>query len=280
MKNYLKKKGIRLGVIVLAVALLVGFSVRQLNGRAGLFAGMAGSLRVPLQQAASSATEWLESIYGYIYKYDQLVEENESLRKQLAEAQEEARSAAEVSEENARLRELLGYLGKHKDFVTESARVVAWDASNWASAFTISKGEESGIEVGDCVITSAGDLVGQVTELGAGWATVRTLVDTNVSVGVLVGEVSGAAMLLGDFALMQEGHSKLTYLAEGTSLLEGDQVITSGKGGRFPQGVVVGVVVQLRTEAGGQTTYGVVQPACDLASLSQVFVIKEFTVVE
>jgi rod shape-determining protein MreC len=84
----------------------------------------------------------------------------------------------------------LGYLEKHKDFVTESARVVAWNASNWASAFTISKGQESGIEVGDCVVSSAGDLVGQISELGTGWSTVRTLIDTNMNVGVLVGEVS------------------------------------------------------------------------------------------
>lgn len=280
MKSNFKKRGIRLAAVVLAVVLIAVLSAQHLNGRAGFLANATGALRMPLQQAAASLTEWLEGIYGYIYKYDQLVEENESLRRQLAEAQEAARAAAEISEENDRLRELLGYLEKHRDFVTESARVVAWNASNWASAFTISKGEESGIEVGDCVISSTGALVGQIAELGTGWATVRTLVDTNMNVGVLVGEVSGAAMLVGDFALMQEGRAKLAYLSEGTSLLQDDRVITSGKGGRFPQGVLVGTVSELRTEGGGQTTYGVVEPACDLSGLSQVFIITDFRVVE
>jgi len=280
LKSYLRKKGIRLAAVVLAVVLIAVISAQRLNGRAGFLANATGALRMPLQQAATSLTEWLEGIYGYIYKYDQLVEENESLRRQLSEAQEAARAAAEIREENDRLRELLGYLEKHKDFVTESARVVAWNASNWASAFTISKGQESGIEVGDCVVSSAGDLVGQISELGTGWSTVRTLIDTNMNVGVLVGEVSGAAMLVGDFALMHEGCAKLAYLSEGTSLLQGDRVITSGKGGRFPQGVLVGTVSELRTEGGGQTTYGVVEPACDLSGLSQVFVITDFSVVE
>jgi rod shape-determining protein MreC len=280
LKSYLRKNGIRLAAAVLAVVLITVISVQRLNGRAGLLANATGALRMPLQQAATSLSEWLEGIYGYIYKYDQLVEENESLRRQLSEAQEAARAAAEVSEENDRLRELLGYLEKHRDFETESARVVAWNASNWASAFTISKGQESGIEVGDCVISSAGALVGQISELGTGWATVRTVTDTNMNVGVLVGEVSGAAMLVGDFALMQEGCAKLAYLSEGTSLLQGDRVITSGKGGRFPQGVLVGTVSELRTEGGGQTTYGVVEPACDLSGLSQVFIITDFSVVE
>ena len=95
-----------------------------------------------------------------------------------------------------------------------------------------------------------------------------------------MGEAGNAAMLVGDFTLMQSGQAKLTYLTEGTQLLEGDSVLTSGKGGVFPQGLLVGTIAEVHTEAGGQTPYGVVEPACDLDNLSQVFVIKDFNVVE
>ena len=280
MKNYLKQYGIRIGAAVLVVALVVGISARLLGGRGGALQNATAELRMPLQQAASSVAGWLEGIYGYIYKYDQLREENEALRRELAGAQDAVRSVASVLEENERLRELHGYLQKHTDFVTESSLIVSWDVSNWNSVFTISKGAESGIEIGDCVIDSTGALVGQVLTLGAGFATVRTVIDTNLDVGVLVGELSGAAMLTGDFGLMQEGCSKLTYLSEGTQLFMGDQVVTSGKGGRFPQGVTIGTITDLRAEVGGQTTFGVVTPACDLSRLSQVFVIKDFAVTE
>ena len=57
-------------------------------------------------------------------------------------------------------------------------------------------------------------------------------------------------------------------------------MLTSGKGGAFPAGLFIGTVTSVMTEAGGQTTYGVVEPACDLGSLSQVFVIKDFEIVE
>ena len=281
MKKYLKQYGIRLAVIVVAAALLIGLAARpKKDGSSGALAGVSNSLRIPIQGAVGSVVDWLQGIYGYIYQYDKLVAENESLRQQLAEAQEQVRQSAEAAEENIRLRTLLGYLEKNTTFITESAMITSWDASNWVSAFTISKGTDNGIEKGDCVITESGMLVGQVAELGANWATVRSLIDVNMDAGVLVGDSTIAAMLVGDYALMQEGKCKLSYFTEDTTLFTGDSVITSGKGGAFPSGIIVGTVTELRSEAGGQNYYAVVDPAVDLSLLSQVFIIKDFEVIE
>ena len=281
MKKYLKQYGIRLAVIVVAAALLIGLAARpKKDGSSGALAGVSNSLRIPIQGAVGSVVDWLQGIYGYIYQYDKLVAENESLRQQLAEAQEQVRQSAEAAEENIRLRTLLGYLEKNTTFITESAMITSWDASNWVSAFTISKGTDNGIEKGDCVITESGMLVGQVAELGTNWATVRSLIDVNMDAGVLVGDSTIAAMLVGDYALMQEGKCKLRYFTEDTTLFTGDSVITSGKGGAFPSGIIVGTVTELRSEAGGQNFYAVVDPAVDLSLLSQVFIIKDFEVIE
>lgn len=280
MKTFLKKKGIKLLALVLAVALVVLISVNLLDGRAGFLSNVSGALAVPVRQAATSLADWLEGIYGYLYRYDQLEAENEVLRAQLAAAQEEARQAADANEENVRLRELLNLREKHADFVFESARITAWNSSNWSSSFTISKGESSGIAVGDSVVNEYGALVGQVIELGSSWATVRTVLDVDTSIGALVGEGGNAAMLMGDFTLMQQGSMKLTYLTEGTQLFEQDAILTSGRGEMFPQGLLIGYVTAVETEVGGQTPYAVVEPACDLDALAQVFVIKDFDIAE
>ena len=281
MKKYLKEHGVRLAIIVVAAALLVGLASRpKKDGSSGALAGMTNSLRIPIQGAVGSVVDWMQGIYGYIYQYDKLVAENESLRQQLAEAQEQVRQSAESAEENVRLRTLLGYLEKNTTFITESAMITSWDASNWVSAFTISKGTDNGIQKGDCVITESGMLVGQVAELGDNWATVRSIIDVNMDAGVLVGDSTIAAMLVGDYALMQEGKCKLSYFTEDTTLFTGDSVVTSGKGGAFPAGIIVGTVTELRSEAGGQSFYAVVDPAVDLKLLSQVFIIKDFEVIE
>ena len=281
MKKYLKQYGVRLAVLVVAAALIVGLASRpRADGRSGVLAGVSNSLRIPVQGAVGSVVDWMKGIYGSIYQYDKLVAENESLRRQLAEAQDQVRESAEAVEENIRLRTLLGYMEKNTTFVTEAAMITSWDASNWTSSFTISKGSGNGIERGDCVITESGMLVGQIAQLGSNWATVRSVIDVNMDAGVLVGDGSLPAMLVGDYALMQENKCKLSYFTEDATLFTGDSVVTSGRGGAFPAGIVVGTVTELRSEAGGQTYYAVVQPSVDLNMLSQVFIIKDFEVIE
>lgn len=280
MKEYLKKKGLKLGIIVLAVVLVAAFSTYALHGSAGFFENLAGRIRMPVQKAASAMTDWLEGIYGYLYKYDLLVAENESLRAQLADAQQRARDGYDAVEENKRFRELFGYLEKHSDFDTEASKIVSWNASNWTSSFTISKGSDNGIEQGDAVITEYGVLVGRISELGERWATVSTVIDVDTRIGALVGDDGAAGVVVGNYALMQKGTLQLSYMTEGTQMFVGDVVTTSGMGGGFPQGIEIGTVASVQTEAGGQTEYGIVEPACDLSSLVQVFIIKDFKVEE
>ena len=279
-KTFLKQTGVRFLAVVVAAVLVVLLINGLLSGRAGFVSNLDGKLREPFQQAASTAAGWLEGLYGSVYKYDQLQAENDSLRNQLAEEKQKVRDAEEAVEENERLRELLNFSQRHTDFKLESAKVVGYTASNWSSTLTISKGSESELEVGDSVITEGGNLVGQIIEVGSGWATVRTVIDVDISVGGYVSNSGATGMVVGEYTLMQEGHVKLSYLAEGVSLFEGDTVLTSGKGGAFPSGLVIGSVAEVRSDAGGQETYGVIQPACDLANMVQVFIIKDYKIVE
>ena len=280
IRRYLKKHGVKLGVLVLVAVIIVAAVAGRSDGKAGFLSNAAGSIKAPVQRAAGAMVDWLEGIYGYLYEYDLLVEENEALRMRIAELQDQARSYDEIEAENARLRELLNLRDKHTDFVFESAKIVSWDASNFTSAFTVSKGETSGIEVGDCVVTEYGALVGQVVELGDTWAVVRTIIDIEMDVGAAFGESGYTGMVSGDFSLMKEGATRLTYLTAGSQLFKGDEVMTSGKGGAFPAGLLIGTVTTIMTEAGGQTTYGVVEPACDLDLLAQVFIVKDYDIVE
>ena len=280
MKEYLKKNGIRLGVVIIAVVLVALLAGRVMGGKADFLTNAIVTVREPIRQAAASVANWLDGAYGYLFEYEQLKAENESLRIQLAEAQEEARAGRDAVDENERFRNLLGFSEKHSDFVYESAKIVSWSASNWGSSFTISKGERNGIEVGDCVMNEYGALVGQISELGESSATVRTLIDVDTSIGALVGADGSAAMLMGDYTLMRQGQVKVTWLTEGAQLFLEDDVLTSGSGGLIPQGIVIGSVASIQSEAGGQTEYGIIEPAVDLDTLVQVFIIKEFDVVD
>ena len=280
MIDYLKKNGIKLAIIVGAVAFIILLASAARGGRIGFAQNVTGIVEAPVKKVLSSAVNWFDTIYGYLFEYDQLQAENESLRSQLADAQESARKGIEATEENVRLRNLLNLAESHTDYVMESTKIVLWSSSNWSSSFTVSKGSSSGIELGDPVITEYGVLVGQITELGTTWATVSTILDVDMSVGAFVGESQSSGMVVGEYSFMKNKQAKLTYMADGAQIFIGDEVLTSGSGGAFPAGLVIGTLTAVKTESGGQLDYGVVEPGCDFDQLVQVFVIKDFNVVE
>ena len=280
MKDYVKKYGIRLLALVLVAALLTGVAAAKGDGHASAVEDTAGAVRSPFQKVAQALVSRVEGFYGWLFNYEMLLQENENLRAQIAELEQQVRDNQQASEENVKLRELLNLSQKHTDFVFESAKVVSWNASNWASTFTISKGSDAGLAVGDAVVTEYGVLVGTVAELGSNWAIVDTVVDIGTSIGVLVGAEETSAMLLGDYTLMSSQYMKISFVAESGQVITGDIVVTSGAGGAYPQGLILGTVSSVHTEAAGQFEYAVVEPFTDLNSLTQIFVIKDYQVIE
>ena len=75
---------------------------------------------------------------------------------------------------------------------------------------------------------------------------------------------------------MKEGLLKLSYLPEGNGLLSGDQVITSGLGGNYPAGLVIGTIRSAYTEADGISRSADVEPAADISGIRYVYVITDF----
>jgi len=280
LKDYVKKYGIRLLALVLVAALLTGVAAAKGEGHASAVEDTAGAVRSPFQKVAQALVSRVEGFYGWLFNYEMLLQENENLRAQIAELEQQVRDNQQASEENVKLRELLNLSQKHTDFVFESAKVVSWNASNWASTFTISKGSDAGLEIGDAVVTEYGVLVGTVSELGSNWATVDTVVDIGTSIGVLVGAEETSAMLLGDYTLMSSQYMKISFVAESGQVITGDIVVTSGAGGAYPQGLILGTVSSVHTEAAGQFEYAVVEPFTDLNTLTQIFVIKDYQVIE
>ena len=120
MKEYLRKNGIKVGIIVIAVGLLIGGGAAARGGQISCLQNVTGFVEAPLKRVLSSTVNVLDGIYGYIFEYDSLIAENESLRAQLAEAQESARNGMAASEENTRLRKLLELREQHTDYVLES----------------------------------------------------------------------------------------------------------------------------------------------------------------
>ena len=284
MKDFLKQYGILILIIALLLTLIGAVLSFTFGGVANPFANLAGVVTTPVRNGIHTVVEWAEGLYSDAFEREAMARELEELRQENARLKAEAREGEEASRENQRLRDLLDFQQKRTDLHTEPATVTARGSSNWSSTLTVSKGSASQVEAGDCVIDQYGNLVGIISEVGLNWSTLITVVDVDLELGGLIARTDGAAIIEGDFTLMGQGRLKLTYLPEGTRLLAGDEILTSGlrSGGEatYPSGILVGRVAEVRADEGGMSEYAVLTPATNLDKLEQVFIIKEFEVIE
>ena len=242
MKHFLEKHGlwVLLAIAVAAVTLAV---MSVVSSTASPLGNIVGVITSPFRSAAQSVADWYNEKQDYFADNKALRAENEELKRQIAEMKEDVRDAQTALDENARYREMLGLREKHRSFDLESARVLNRDRSNWTSSLTLNHGTDYGIAVGDCVITERYELVGVVSKAGYNWCTVLTLIDTDSSLGARVFRTGDVGLAQGDFTLMSEGLLELSYLPnEGSQLLPGDLVLTSGLGGYYPADLTIGSV--------------------------------------
>lgn len=280
MKDFFRNNGLIILVIAVLLAALTAVGSYALQGVPSPLGNVLGVVTAPVRNGISALAGWAEGVYNYSFRYDELQAENDRLKAEIAELEAAAREGEADSKENERLRELLELRPKNRSFDLESATVTARSSTNWASTLTLSKGSDQGVAAGDCVVDSAWNLVGIIEAVGTNWSTMLTVVDANLEMGAFLSRTESIAILEGDFALMAEGKLKLTYLPENTELITGDLVLTSSMGGNYPSDLVVGSIESIHTDASGISRYAVIAPAADLDSLVQVFIIKDFDIVE
>ncbi|MBR2832125.1 MAG: rod shape-determining protein MreC [Oscillospiraceae bacterium] len=276
MKRRLSRKGLIVLAAAAVIALITLISVSA-GGRGGIFTSAVNGVSMPLKRLSAAVASQIESIYGYMYKYDEVVKENEQLHMQLAALERERREYVEVSEENEHFRQLLQLASRHSDYQFENASVISWGASNYTSSFTVSKGSEnSDVAVGDSVITESGVLIGVITEVRDKTSVAVTVIDTKFSAGCVIESSGDTAVASGDYALMRRGMLTLDFLASDTRFITGDSVVTSGRGGVFPKGLVIGYIEDVEPDPAGNGSKVTVSPAADLRNVMDVFLITDF----
>ena len=259
-------------LVAVCLALMLWSGV---TGKPSFLSNITGAVVTPLQNGLSRAADWFGDLFGYFYRYDALVAENEALKEQVRQYQAlEDRYYASV-DQNTALREAAGIKKRHADYDLELCTVVSVAGSGFQSALTLSRGSLAGIEEGDPVITGDG-LVGFISEVGLNYCTVTTVINADFTAAAMVSRTREVVVTEGSFELAAEGRLKVAYLENDADLIPGDRILTSG--GAYPPELIIGTVRSVQPERHGVCSYAALEPAVALDSLSTVFVIKEFDV--
>lgn len=275
MQKFFKSWGFKLlcALAVLAIAVMVRAAA---VGDADVF--ISQTLSVISQPFLKLSTSVSESVNGFLDRFvrtEDVFLENEELRRQLREANDKLVEYENIKRENEQFREFLQLKENNPDYDFETATVIGRDSTSRFGSFTIDKGSVDGIEVADPVITSDG-LVGIVWEVGLTYSHVRTVIDISVDVGVYSISTRDSGIVSGDIALSSEGLCKLRYLPKNSGISAGELIVTSGIGGVFPKNLVVGTVRSIELDSNGLSLSAAIEPAADIAGVTDVLVIKSF----
>lgn len=240
---------------------------------------LVGMVVTPIQKLGTGITGLFGKGHEYFFEVDDLKAENESLKKQVREMEQKVRDAQIALDENDRLRQELGRAERSRDLTQQSAEVIGRNPGDWAMTLTLDKGTSHGVEVNDLVTTEDG-MVGYVSQVAANYCTVTTVVDVEMQCGALITRTREAAIAEGNYDLMSEGNLRLSYLKEDADVVIGDTVETSGRGGVFPKGVMIGTVESVLTEENGISYYAVIKPFVDAETVTSVSIITDYTITE
>ena len=263
-------------IIVVAVLLAAALTVlSNVTGQTIPDMVMQAAL-APFRAAGNALTKQAEQYYSYMFRYEALAAENEQLKAEIAQMEDVARQADAVSRENARLRDQLDFLSTHETYKTVDAYIIAWSSTDWTNTFTINRGTNAGIEENLCAITANGEVVGLVTEAGPNYAIVKTVLASALEISATISSSGYNGMVSGGYIDGNETLLKMAYLPSSAVIRNKDQVVTSGST-VYPKGLILGNVVDAGFEETGVAKFAVLDPAADISSMEQVFIITEYT---
>ncbi len=263
-------------IATVVVAVIIGV-FGKINREVSFIESVGGNIVSPVQSAVSETGGFFADIGTYFSSVKALYAENERLKNENTNLQKQLLDTKGLSDENEKLRRMLELSEKETRIDMVAASVVAKDPTNWFSTFTINKGADDGIEVNQPIVNSSRELVGQVSRVGGNWAEVITILDPQSSVGALIKRSKEIGIIEGNSALRYEGKCRLGYIARDTDVKQGDFVETSGLGGIFPKGLVIGVITEVYDENATMSKAAIVEPVTDIAKLNEVFVITDYT---
>lgn len=272
MSKFTRFQKIMLGCIICSLTFAI-----LTKGKTGLLTSMSYDPFVMLKYSVIDYP--IETMRNWFSDFNELwnvKEENDQLRYELAMQKQNSALIEELKRENNELKELMQF-GQTNDYEKIYAKIVNHNPEIWNNQITINVGENDHIKEDMAVVSSKG-LIGKVIEVNAFTSKVRLLTSqdqlSKVAVKVAIDENKAISGYLEQYDL-QKNSFMVRMFSDANEIDIGMQVLTSGVGGVFPNGILVGEVneiVELRNEK-GKIVY--LTPAADFSAFEYVAVINQ-----
>ena len=269
--RWFDKRTIVLCVAFITVSLLA-VSAARLQTRYPLMANLAASIMTPFDYVFSGVAGAIRQ--GGVFTRDvaTVFRENQALRAENQELRQVVFQLTEKAAENERLQAMLDFRNKSVSFQMKAATVIGRDPGIFSYSVLINSGTRDGLRINMPVVSTQG-LVGHVMETYFGTSKVRLLVDTGSSASAMVQRPQSRAVGIIEGSPSQLSSLRLKNLTRDGDVIKGDKIMTSGLGGIYPKGLLVGEVTDVLDDDGGLMKHALIRPAVEFSRLEEVFVI-------
>jgi len=226
----------------------------------------------PVQDFFASIGRNIQTSFLAIYHYQEIKEENEMLRRRLSEKKNDLVLLDEILQENHRLREMLDFK-EQQDLDLVAAEVISRDPSGWFNTVTLNRGYRHGIEAEMAVMAPEG-LAGMVTSVSANSSKAILITNPSFAAGAKV-QRSRDPGSIGIVEGQEEDQPllKMINLPPDADIQPGDTIITSGLGGVFPQGMLIGKAKEVDLDQFGLVKSAVIESSVNINRLEEVMVV-------
>ena len=254
--------------------ILMGVSQSRITIR---FKSVAYGVVYPFQFVGVRSMTLVKEFFSSIEKNKQLKQELAKVKKMLEQYERSQYEYEEIKRENKRLRNLIG-IQSDMEYETVIAEIVAKSPQNYYKTLIVNRGKNSGIEKWMPVVAYQNEtrcVVGKVIDVQQFSARIQPLIDQSSYIGVMLMESRYSGILQGQ-SLVSD-NCLLQYVDRRAEISYGDLVITSGMGGVFPKGIIIGEIVSVSKKQYGVFQEAIVKPVVDYGRLEEVYIITKST---
>lgn len=272
--SFFKNKLVKTVLVIILVTVVVAIASKLTGGK---IENAGNSIIASGFGVVSKVTNPVTKFFSNAFSAGELEKENNRLKEENNKLKIENRSIEEYTKENDRLKSLLGLKNELANVQTVSAQITALDFDNMSGTIMINRGSNDGVKIDDCVICNSG-IVGKVCDVGKNWAKVMTILSPNNSIGARVSRTGDVGICEGDVSVKKNGNIRLSYVNSVAEVIEGDIIESTGTGGIYPGGFVIGNVEIIQKDNAGKIAEILVKPAVDFSNLYEVLVVTNWEV--
>ena len=227
-------------IFIIAIFILINYT----NGnsrKVTIFENVVTNLISLPQRFIVNAKNYTSENNEYFSNVERLQKENEELTQELKEINEKLLNYENLQAENELLKKHIKLANLYPDYSIIVADIITASTSNWEYTYTINRGSKDGIEPNMAVIAESG-LVGYIESVTSNTAKVVSILDAGNAVSARVTRTRDTVISKGSLSLAEKRQMRITNIPIGVSLIEGDKIETSGLGGIYPKGILIGKV--------------------------------------